>query len=116
MSQSLDDFLLLQTMYAALVRMDRAFSPRFVESRFRCDGVFLGSLITSRLSSALPTQALFPRRLGSPGACSARLVLSGVTVVCCALLISLGRYGDFQNLHIHNKTLIGCFLLHYFHR
>ena len=32
------------------------------------------------------------------------------------LWISLGRYDDFQNLHTHNKALIGCFLLHYFHR
>nr|XP_022307922.1 uncharacterized protein LOC111113923 [Crassostrea virginica] len=32
------------------------------------------------------------------------------------LLISLGRYDDFQNLPAHNKALIGCFLLHYFHR
>ena len=29
-----------------------------------------------------------------------------------SLLISLGRYDDFQNLHTHNKALIGCFLMH----
>ena len=28
--------------------------------------------------------------------------------IVVSLLISLGRYDDFQNLHIHNKTLIGC--------
>ena len=47
--------------------------------------------------------------LGWPGSCrSYRPVVP--------LLISLGRYVDFQNLHTHNKALIGCFLLHYFHR
>ena len=33
-----------------------------------------------------------------------------------SLSISPRRYDDFQNLHIHNKTLIGCFLMHFFHK
>ena len=92
------------------------FRPRFVEPRFRCDGVFWFVYFrhvsvqhdhTGVISApAWESQCL----VGSPSSCRSYRPL------LCRSLYRWDAMMTSHNLHTHNKTLIGCFLMHYFHR
>ena len=86
MSQSRHDFLIVSHLCRPRTNGQSIFRPWFIEPRFRCEGVFM--FVEFRHASVQfgSIRALFPRRLVKPSACSARLVLSGVAVLRCALL------------------------------
>ena len=107
---------MFQAMYAVRERMDRAFSTHGSLSLVSDVKVCLG------LSNFVSLQFTRPvRRYSRAGwgvAVPARLAwfLQELPSFVVPLFISLGRYDDFQNLHIHNTALIGCSLMHYFQR
>ena len=74
---SLDDPLLFQAMCAVLEQMDRSFPANGSLSLVSGVMVCFGLSIFVMFQFNMITRALFPRRLGSPSAWSARLVLAG---------------------------------------
>ena len=114
MSQSLDDFLMFQ---ATLEQMDRAFFGHGLLSFVFSVMVFWGlsNFVTLQFSK-VPYGCYSRAGWGVPVPARLAWFFQELPSFVVPLLISLGSYGDFQNLHAHNKTLIGCFLLHYFLR
>ena len=108
---------MFQSMYAVLEQMDGAFSAKgslsFASGVMVCWG--LSNFVSLQFTTA-PYGRYARAGWGVPVPARLAWFLQELPSFLVPLLISLGRYNDFQNLHAHNKVLIGCFLLHYFHR
>ncbi|XP_022324490.2 3-oxo-5-alpha-steroid 4-dehydrogenase 2-like [Crassostrea virginica] len=108
---------MFQSMYAVLEKIDGAFSAHgslsLVSGVMMCWG--LSNFVSLQFTTA-PYGRYVRAGWGVPVSARLAWFLQELPSFLVPLLISLGRYNDFQNLHAHNNVLIGCFLLHYFHR